>query len=106
MGRRLAAVVAVGGGELGLDGGDGGMHELAALNLDGAGLEGGEVEGERGGEDGCGGGGGEEGDDDGVELHVLVWGDWSMDERVDGRVDGWDWLWSEPLEAMNGRRRR
>ena len=44
------------------------IHLLADFRLDGARLEGGGIEGERGGDDG-GDGGSEDAEDDGLELH-------------------------------------
>ena len=73
VGFRLAFGVAVVAGELGLNGGDGGVHALATFGLDCSGLEGGEGGGERGreerGRSEC-----EEGEDAG-ELHgrCVAW---------------------------------
>lgn len=68
---RLALLVALAiARELVLNGGDGKLHFLAAFRSDGAGLERGELAGERGGEE-WSRGEGEEGEDCGLELHGV-----------------------------------
>lgn len=68
---RFALVIAVAvARELVLNSGDGELHLLAALGLDGAGLERGELAGERRGEE-WSRGEGEEGEDGGLELHNV-----------------------------------